>query len=392
MFFIAFIEFYKIVSRCFIDKKNILYIITHHYLSLFFCFSHVFFLIKDNYKEFFIFILLICISTDLGGYFFGKFFKGKKLTKISPNKTYSGMIGSFICSLIVFLIFYLNNFFTLNFVIFTVIISLTSQLGDLFISYLKRKAKIKDTGNLLPGHGGILDRIDGILFALPLGISIIYFFINMKKKIIILGSTGSIGSSSLNVIKKNKRDFNIICLSTNKNYKKILKQSNIYKVKNIIINNEKTYHKVLKTNKHKGVKIFNNLDLFLNYFKKKFDYIILGISGFAGLEPTLKIIPFTKNLCSANKSQLFVDGNLLKKLNQYNTNFIPIDSEHFSIWSLISKKNINSISSIYLTASGGPFLNIKKNKLKKVKVKHVIKHPNWNMGKKISTDSRNYDE
>lgn len=121
-----------------------------------------------------IFLLLICISTDVGGYIFGKTLGGKKFTKISPNKTYSGILGSFILSIIFGSFFYLKfvEFLILNqhFIIFIFVISLISQLGDLSISYIKRKAKIKDTGSILPGHGGVLDRIDGILFAIPIGI------------------------------------------------------------------------------------------------------------------------------------------------------------------------------------------------------------------------------
>tara|TARA_A100001234_G_scaffold203117_1_gene197017 strand:- start:244 stop:651 length:408 start_codon:yes stop_codon:yes gene_type:complete len=123
-----------------------------------------------------IFLLAICISTDIGGYFFGKLFKGKKLTKISPNKTYSGLIGSYFFSIIVFIFFYNFYEFNLNFLILTILLSTISQLGDLFFSYLKRSAKIKDTGNILPGHGGLLDRIDGIIFSIPIGINIYIFF------------------------------------------------------------------------------------------------------------------------------------------------------------------------------------------------------------------------
>ena len=115
------------------------------------------------------FIIITCIFTDIGGYIFGKIFKGKKLTKISPNKTYSGLIGSFILSLIFTIIFFKNYFDIEIIILMSFVISSVSQAGDIFISYLKRKAKIKDTGKILPGHGGILDRLDGLIFALPFG-------------------------------------------------------------------------------------------------------------------------------------------------------------------------------------------------------------------------------
>ena len=125
-----------------------------------------------NYKLFFIYSIIISIASDLGGYFFGKLLKGKKLTKISPNKTVSVVIGAFIFSILIIPIFYTDlNFINTNLLfVATIFISLVSQLGDLFISFLKRLAKVKDTGNILPGHGGILDRVDGILFAAPVGL------------------------------------------------------------------------------------------------------------------------------------------------------------------------------------------------------------------------------
>ena len=125
-----------------------------------------------------LFVISVCILSDIGGYVFGKTFKGKKLTKISPNKTYSGMLGSFFFVFVFSLIYsFTINFVDLFIIIFiALIVSLICQMGDLFVSFLKRKAKLKDTGDILPGHGGILDRIDGILFALPLGILIIEYF------------------------------------------------------------------------------------------------------------------------------------------------------------------------------------------------------------------------
>ena len=210
----------------------------------------------------------------------------------------------------------------------------------------------------------------------------------MKKKLLLLGSTGSIGKSSLNIIRNYKSKLKIVALSTNKNISLIVKQSKEFKVKNLIINDFESYKKILNYGLSKKIKIFSNISDFLKTIKNKFDITIVGISGFEGLDPTLKVIPFTKILSSANKESIICGWKFINyKLKKYKTNFIPLDSEHFSIWSLIKNSNHKMISKIYLTASGGPFLNKPKNKIRNAKISDVIKHPNWNMGHKISVDS-----
>ena len=210
----------------------------------------------------------------------------------------------------------------------------------------------------------------------------------MRKKILLLGSTGSIGKSSLNIIRNYKSKLEIVALSTNKNIRLILKQSKEFKVRNLIINDYESYKKILNFGLNKNIRIFNNIYDFLRINKIKFDVTIIGISGFDGLDPTLKVIPYSKNLSSANKESIICGWKFInKKLKKYKTNFIPLDSEHFSIWSLIKNSNHKMISKIYLTASGGPFLNKSKKKIRNAKVSDVIKHPNWNMGNKISVDS-----
>ena len=176
---LSWIEWIKIIEKIIFKKiYRAIHILSFLlYLSLTFVICFNIFVID---KYFFLIILMICVFSDIGGYIFGKIFGGKKLTKISPKKTVSGSIGSFILSYIGFFLiyFYFNNllfviidFETLFFI--PIIISLICQLGDLFISFYKRKAKIKNTGNLIPGHGGLLDRIDGLIFALPIGFIII---------------------------------------------------------------------------------------------------------------------------------------------------------------------------------------------------------------------------
>ena len=210
----------------------------------------------------------------------------------------------------------------------------------------------------------------------------------MKKKILLLGSTGSIGKSSLNIIRNYQSKLEIVALSTNKNVRLIIKQSKEFGVKNLIINDFQSYKKILNYGLNKKIRIFNNISDFLKINKIKFDITIVGISGFDGLDPTLKAIPHSKNLSSANKESIICGWKFINnKLKKFKTNFIPLDSEHFSIWSLIKKSDHKMISKIYLTASGGPFFNKPKSKISNAKISDVIKHPNWNMGHKISVDS-----
>ena len=174
-FLICSYEWYKMVNKISIFSIGFVYLILS-FVSVY------------NIREdlnlgyyFFLFVLCVCVASDIGGYVVGKIFKGPKLTKISPNKTYSGMLGSFTLSLVLSYLFlelttifpYLK-FNSINTLIFILLISLISQVGDIIISYFKRKSKIKNTGNIIPGHGGLLDRIDGMIFAFPFGYLVLY--------------------------------------------------------------------------------------------------------------------------------------------------------------------------------------------------------------------------
>ena len=209
----------------------------------------------------------------------------------------------------------------------------------------------------------------------------------MKKKIIILGSTGSIGTTLIDIIKKNQNKFIVELLTANKNSRLLIKQAKLLKVKNIIITDKKEFKKVVSKNKNKKLKIFNNFNYLNKIINSKVDYTMSSISGLSGLEPTLKLIKYTKTIAIANKESIICGWNLINnKLKKYKTNFIPVDSEHFSIWYAL-KNNLDKVEKIYLTASGGPFNKIPIKKFKDINVKQALKHPNWKMGKKISIDS-----
>ena len=209
----------------------------------------------------------------------------------------------------------------------------------------------------------------------------------MRKKIAILGSTGSIGKTLIEIIKKDQKNFDVILLTAHKNYKEIFNQAKILNVKNLIITNKILFQK-LKKKKLRKIKIYNNYNSFNNIFKKKVDYVMSSISGIDGLEPTIKIIKHTKKIAIANKESIICGWHLIKKdLKKYKTTFIPVDSEHFSIFYALQGNKISNVDKIYLTASGGPLNNISKERFKNVKISDAVKHPNWKMGKKISVDS-----
>ncbi len=210
----------------------------------------------------------------------------------------------------------------------------------------------------------------------------------MKKKIAILGSTGSIGKTLLNIVNKDYKKFEIVLLSANKDYKTLIAQAKKFKVKKIIITNENSF-KIAKNKYSKSnIEIFNSFENLSRIIKKKIDYTMSSIIGIDGLDPTLKIIKFTKKIAIANKESIVCGWKLiLKELKRYNTEFVPVDSEHFSLWYAMNNFKSNQIENFFLTASGGPFYKKPLNKFKNIKISEALKHPNWNMGKKISIDS-----
>ena len=209
----------------------------------------------------------------------------------------------------------------------------------------------------------------------------------MKKKIAILGSTGSIGKILLDLLLKDKKNFEITLLTANKNYKDLYKQAIQFNVKNLIITDKSSYQELNKINKYKNIKIFNNFNNFNLIFKNKIDYVMSSIMGLDGLDPTLKIIKFTRKIAIANKESIICGWNLInKEFKKNKTKFIPVDSEHFSLWFGLND-NYNNIEKVVITASGGPFINLPLNKFRDITISKALKHPNWKMGKKITIDS-----
>ena len=210
----------------------------------------------------------------------------------------------------------------------------------------------------------------------------------MKKKIAILGSTGSIGKTLLNILNKEKKNFEIILLAANKSNEILLKQAKAFNVKNLILTNKRNYELLKKKTDRTNIKVFNDFTQLNKIFKKKIDYIMSSISGIGGLDPTLKVIKFTNKIAIANKESIICGWNLIEnELKKNKTDFIPVDSEHFSIWYGLRNLKKNELEKVFLTASGGPFYKTPLNNFKNIKVSDALNHPNWKMGKKISTDS-----
>ena len=208
----------------------------------------------------------------------------------------------------------------------------------------------------------------------------------MKKKIALLGSTGSLGKILCNYIFKNLNKYDVKLLMANKNSSQLLIQAKKLKAKNVIIHNKAIFKKLY--NQKLGFNIFNSIDDFQKKnYGKIFDYSLAAISGLNGLEPTFKIIKNTKVIAIANKESIICAWNLIyNELKKFNTQFIPVDSEHFSAWFSLRNNN-TKIKKIYLTASGGPFLNNKSKNNNNFTLSKALKHPNWKMGNKITIDS-----
>ena len=210
----------------------------------------------------------------------------------------------------------------------------------------------------------------------------------MKKKITIFGSTGSIGQSTLDIIKHNRDKYEVIALTANKNYLMLLKQVELFKPKIVSINDNASYKKFIDLNVNKNLKILNGSNSYEEILDFNTDLVMAAISGSAGLLPVVSALKKGLSIALANKESLVCSGSLVTSLaKSNNAKILPVDSEHNAIYQVLDSKNKSKISRLILTASGGPFLKKKIAELHGITPSEAIKHPNWSMGKKISIDS-----
>ena len=334
-----------------------------------------------------IWLLITVWSADSIAFFCGKLIGGVKLSKISPNKTWSGLFGALIggtvCGVLVFEYFLTNV--TMLQVSFSFVVALLSQCGDLFESAIKRRFNVKDTGSIIPGHGGILDRLDSIVFS-----SVFVFFNRLlwlvvkMKSISIFGSTGSIGVSCLDVIRNiPKHEYKVLSLVANSNYKLLAAQAIEFGVKLVVIRDEKYYKPLKELLSGKGIYVRCGDSGILEACSLKSDLVVGAIVGIAGLMPTYNAIIQGSDVLLANKESLVCGGDLIKKaVKKHNVRIVPVDSEHNAIFQVFDAAQKDSIHKITLTASGGPFRGKSKEEISKVSVKEALNHPTWKMGKK----------
>ena len=210
----------------------------------------------------------------------------------------------------------------------------------------------------------------------------------MKKKITIFGSTGSIGQSTLDIIKHNPDKYEVVALTANQNYLKLLEQANFFKPKIVSLNDNISYKKFIDLNVDKGLKVLNGSNSYEEILDFGTDLVMAAITGSAGLLPVVSALKKGLSIALANKESLVCSGSLITKLaKSNNAKILPVDSEHNAIYQVLDSKNKSKISRLILTASGGPFLKKAIDELKDITPSEAIKHPNWSMGKKISIDS-----
>jgi len=210
----------------------------------------------------------------------------------------------------------------------------------------------------------------------------------MKKKITIFGSTGSIGQSTLDIIKHNRDKYEVVALTANKNYLMLLKQVDLFKPKIVSINDNASYKKFIDLNVNKNLKILNGSNSYEEILDFSTDLVMAAISGSAGLLPVVSALKKGLSIALANKESLVCSGSLVTSIaKSNNAKILPVDSEHNAIYQVLDSKNKSKISRLILTASGGPFLKKKIAELRDITPSEAIKHPNWSMGKKISIDS-----
>ncbi|MFQ3307289.1 MAG: 1-deoxy-D-xylulose-5-phosphate reductoisomerase [Candidatus Midichloriaceae bacterium] len=210
------------------------------------------------------------------------------------------------------------------------------------------------------------------------------------KKVLVLGSTGSIGSNTLEVIAQNSDKYQVVTLTANTNVKKLAEQAIRFNVENVVIADKSKYPELKELLVSHNINIYAGIEEINNISKLEYDITVVGISGIIALNPIMNAIQNSKVLAIANKESIICAGEfILKEAKKFNTKIIPLDSEHNAIFQIFEHHNKQSIDKIYLTASGGPLLNVELDKLKDITPEIAIAHPNWKMGKKISVDSAN---